>query len=177
MIECKRSRWCCQTLLPQINWKVNFNNSFPNHCLELNSILYDEEFALWCIGCCAIWNDRNSLREGRPCPNVASKCAWIERYLADYRNTLDKVCSGLLGQRSVPQEAISGWECPDAGWFKLNVDASCSDKCGKTGVGAIIRDGRGVPLVALVNCFDALYPPLLAGAQACLSDGSSSANC
>lgn len=39
------------------------------------------------------------------------------------------------------------WECPPAGWVKVNVDGSFIDQTGDAGVGVVIRDHKGEVLL------------------------------
>lgn len=84
LVTCKWARACWELLLSRIDWRAQFNNSFRDRCILLQQSLSEEEFGLWCVGCWALWNDRNSVREGSFCPDVNVKCKWIVDYIDSY---------------------------------------------------------------------------------------------
>lgn len=41
---------------------------------------------LWSVGCWALWNDRNAIREGKMVPSVDVKSNWAVDYLESFLN-------------------------------------------------------------------------------------------
>ena len=60
------------------------------------------------------------------------------------------------------------WIAPEAGWLKVNWDASFSKNQGGMGFGAIVRDATGMVLAAQCKSFVGFLDPAVAEARAAL---------
>uniref|UniRef100_A0A803NRX6 RNase H type-1 domain-containing protein n=1 Tax=Cannabis sativa TaxID=3483 RepID=A0A803NRX6_CANSA len=75
-------------------------------------------------------------------------CIWSER------NKEIHGSSGVSTAKTRPK-----WHPPDAGCFKLNVDAACNNAGAVIGFGALIRDHYGNVLAGLLKPFQGCFSP------------------
>uniref|UniRef100_A0A803MUC9 RNase H type-1 domain-containing protein n=1 Tax=Chenopodium quinoa TaxID=63459 RepID=A0A803MUC9_CHEQI len=119
-----------------------------------------EEHGLFMTVCWEIWGARNRwIFEGERC---------------DPRRSMDyvtKLISELKGEEGkggcVVGRARQRWIPPPAGWAKLNVDGGVCEGLGSS-AGAVIRDEKGMALLAAAWSFEDLWEPRIAEAKALL---------
>jgi ribonuclease HI len=72
---------------------------------------------------------------------------------------------------TLPNAAVTRerkWAAPEAGWLKANWDASFSKTQGWMGFGAVVRDEKGMVIVAQCNSSAGALDPTVAEARAAL---------
>jgi ribonuclease HI len=97
---------------------------------------------------------------------------WNRRNKALYRNEFDPLCSIPQLAASLSSEFLEAhkteapilpapptpiWKPPSHCAYKINFDAALSSANVRTGVGVIIRDGRGLPIATLCKHFQCLH--------------------
>lgn len=166
LVGCTRAMMFWSVMLPSVRWETDFGHSFADRCLAAQSQLSEREFILWCVGCWALWNDRNAVRMGRKIPSLAVKCDWVEEFIVSFLQAREQ--SASLSASGEARSSGIRWARPPEGWSKLNVDASCLIAAQITGTGAIIRDSSGMVLAAMTNSIGVSYSPFIAEALAVL---------
>jgi hypothetical protein len=113
------------------------------------------EAALVICGIWSTWTGRNNRRHGKKqwSPLVASKhiASMIE----------EMICLGQEGRTNLPGQTDT-WKIPEAGWCKVNTDASFVAAAGYGSGGVVIRNEAGNLLQALSKFYDHLPDALVA---------------
>ena len=97
-----------------------------------------------------IWYNRNQVvheSQGLPSTQIWNFAQWIQ---SDYK---EAVIINLLRQQ--PPEV--GWATPPPGVYKINVDGATFEDGRPSGVGAVIRDCRGIVVAASAKLLSATY--------------------
>lgn len=167
LVTCRRSKRFWKNLLPSFDWSIGFNDSFMDRCVVMQSLLSGFEFSLWCVGCWALWNDRNACSNGKRVPDAAVKADWVGAFLADFLSVTELQGAGFVSSNR-RQEQVERWERPSCGWARINTDASCSVATNMTGIDVVVRMSSGRLHAAQMEVYPALLSPVIAEARALL---------
>lgn len=122
---------------------------------------------MWCVGCWALWNDRNALSHGKEIPTVEVKAKWVGNYLHEFLS-VSVCCNPRTGLSVSQQDLVLGWVCPPQGWVRMNTDASCSASRHLIGFGVVVRTSSNRLYVAQMEVYPVVLSPLIAEARVVL---------
>jgi ribonuclease HI len=97
-------------------------------------------------------------------PNVLVETA--KEYVAEFMTTTKR--RNIFLPNNVEPTREKKWKSPEAGWLKVNRDASFSKNQGWMGFGAVVRDETGMVLAAQCKSFVGFLDPTVAEARAAL---------
>ncbi|XP_073019474.1 uncharacterized protein [Primulina eburnea] len=103
------------------------------------------EFEKFAIQTWAIWKERQNLIHDDSRPRMAGDVSWSLSLLTEFQKA-----------KAIDQHSVSGhstrddrrWMAPDAGTFKLNVDACVNDISSQYSIAGVLRDCQGRLLLA-----------------------------
>jgi hypothetical protein len=154
--ECQSARdvWgCCSRGLQK---RHSQEDDFLKLVENLTAVISKEDLGLFAVTAKGIWQRRNTfIHEGRfvhPNKIVNSARETYSLYQRAQRKNDD--------EKAVPAIIVEGkWVPPPAGSYKANWDAAMAGDHGKTGVGVIIRDDKGLIVAALSRLLYATLDP------------------
>ena len=142
-------------------WKNN-HRDFIDVFWKLKVEAKDIDWAVFATMAWKIWSNRNKYKhEGKfkPAKVVVSNVA---RYVEEFRQ-------GFSPTPTIPKQPPrfgSQWRPPDAGWYKVNVDAAVFKEAGSCGVGIVVRNVEGCLMGAMSKKLPFPLGPLEAEARA-----------
>jgi hypothetical protein len=127
--------------------------------LLLGAVCSQEEAALFICGAWSLWTGRNARTHGRDSwsPTAAA------RHVASMIEDLLSLSCGTGGNQ---QRSKGVWKKPEAGWKKVNTDASFLLSSSSGSCGAVIRDEEGNLLMATAKRYNHIPNVLTAEALA-----------
>ena len=125
-----------------------------------------EEIHLFAETARRIWQRRNDFVFGNSFqhPDVLVKTA--KEHVAEFVTTTER-SNNFLPNHTKPMRE-KRWIAPEAGWLKVNWDASFSKSQGRMGFGAVVRDETRMVLAAQCKSFVGFLDPAVAEARAAL---------
>ncbi|XP_073286144.1 uncharacterized protein, partial [Primulina huaijiensis] len=103
------------------------------------------EFEKFAIQTWAIWKERQNLIHDDSRTSMAVDVSWSLTFLTDFQK------AKALHQQTVSAHSVMDdrrWMAPDAGTFKLNVDACVNDNSSQYSIAGVLRDCQGRLLLA-----------------------------
>ncbi|KAK1571513.1 hypothetical protein Q3G72_018476 [Acer saccharum] len=104
---------------------------------------------------------RNQVVHNKAATGVSEVLGWSESFIEDFRQA--SFCGGTGVCRS-PEKLR--WKAPDRGFFKINTDAAIDTAGGRSGLGVIIRDCKGLVMASACYGISASLQPQIAEAMA-----------
>ena len=117
--------------------------------LERNIIDVDEDNIVHILALCyEIWCDRSMKYFEGADLDVAATFQKTQRYNLNIKSANTMLLETLSGCPILP--IYVNWSLHFSGFYKISVDATCSIKRSKWGIGVVVRDNEGVAFV--VSC-------------------------
>lgn len=166
---CQRAKSIWDAILPQVrSFGVSYSVSTSNFLVSAASSLNDGDFELFAVTCWALWIDRNSMFHGKKVFDVNLRAEWISKYLYDFRRSQKKVVVPAASNLLESPPVCSCWSPPLPCSLKINSDAACDPRGGRTGIGVVVRDEKGKMVIAKSSLKMGGLDPLSAEAYAML---------
>jgi len=109
--------------------------------------LSGEEWDMFWVTCCQIWNQRNTAMHRGAFQHPSRSSQRALDYLREYMEAQD-LLSVPAPIQFPPQQT---WQLPQGNLFKLNFDGACFDEGVASGYGAMIRNEKGEVMAALAT--------------------------
>lgn len=84
LFDCHQARKIWRKTFNRVFLDEEFNRSFADRWLKIDSNSTMAEMELVVVTCWSIWNDKNRLTHGEQIPGVEFKSQWIVNYLEKY---------------------------------------------------------------------------------------------
>lgn len=122
LFNCFRAKEIWNLTFNNVFLEENFNGSFIDRWIKIDTQSSLEELELVAVVCWAIWNGRNKLVHGEIIPPISIKSRWIKNYLESFRkeNSRESPNQSKTCVRTQRTRVPSAWSPPPDGFWKLN---------------------------------------------------------
>ncbi|KAK3218973.1 hypothetical protein Dsin_012943 [Dipteronia sinensis] len=143
---------------------VSDNMSFLDFMFACKNQLLPEEMEVLCVVMWRTWYQRNTFIHNSSQVNVNDLVHWAESSFDDFRGANANVnVVGVSGRRG---QIVHALRPPDQGVYKINSDAAIDVIRNRIGIGAIIRDYRGLVMASCAQLSQVNLSPQIAEALA-----------